>query len=235
MTEQQQSRISVVIPVHNGAAYLAEAIGSVLEQTLPAYEVFVIDDGSEDDSAAIAGAFAPRVHSVSQRASGAAAARNRGVSLSTGEILAFLDADDLWMPHKLASQQAALDADRSLDLVFGYSEQFISQELDDAARARIDCPHGSAPGVSLGTMLARRSAFERVGNFETGWEIGEFLAWFTRARELGLREMMLPEVVLRRRLHKTNQGQHKRAHYANYAQILKATLDRRRKQKTTAE
>jgi hypothetical protein len=152
------------------------------------------------------------------------------VALATGDFLAFLDADDLWTPDKLACQCAAFDADPALDLVFGHAEQFLSPELDEATRARIHCPAGSAPGFLAGAMLAKRTVFMTAGLFETHWELGEFLAWFARVREIGGREQMLDRVVLRRRLHETNQGRTKRGHYPDYARILKAALDRRRRQ-----
>ncbi len=224
-------RVSVIVPVHNGAKYLGEALESILAQTRPAEEIWVVDDGSRDDSVAVATRFAGRgVRCVSQPPGGAATARNHGVTLATGSLLAFLDADDLWAPDKLASQWAALAEEPSLDMVFGHVEQFVSPGLDAVTAARLHCPEGSLPGFVPYTMVVRRGAFERVGPFETRWEIGEFLAWFTRARELGLRERMLDRVVARRRLHDTNQGQQKRHRYGDYVRILKEALDRRRLQ-----
>ena len=217
------------MPVRDGARHLAGAIESILEQTSEAAEIWVIDDGSRDGSAAVAASFSGRgVRCVSQAPGGAAAARNRGAGLAAGDLLAFLDADDLWTADKLAFQCAALEADPALDMVFGRAEQFVSPDLDEAARARLRCPPESSPGYLPSAMLVRRAAFERVGPFETQWEIGEFVAWFARARALGLRDHMLENVVLRRRLHDSNQGQRKRGHYRDYAHILKAALDRQR-------
>ncbi len=222
-------RVSVIVPVRDGASYLGDALESVLSQTQPAAEIWVVDDGSRDDSAAVAARFAARgVRCVSQPPAGAAAARNHGVRLATGNLLAFLDADDLWTIDKLAAQCAALAADPALDVVFGRVEQFVSSDLTAAAQAQLRCPPGSMPGFVPGAMLVRRTAFERAGPFETHWEIGETIAWYTRAQELGLRARMLDAVVLRRRLHDTNQGQTKRGHYRDYAHILKDALDRRR-------
>jgi len=225
------ARVSVIVPVRDGARHLGEALESILAQTRPAAEIWVVDDGSRDESATVAARFCGRgVRCVSQPPGGAAAARNRGVALATGDFLAFLDADDLWTPDKLACQCAELEADSTLDLVFGHAEQFISPELDETTRARLCCPEGSAPGFVAGAMLVRREVFLSAGPFETRWELGEFLAWFTRVREIGRRERMLDRVVLRRRLHETNQGRKKRGHYPDYARILKAALDRRRRQ-----
>ena len=97
-----ERRVSVVIPVHDGERYLAAAIESVLEQTLPPAEVIVVDDGSTDSSVQVAERYAPQgVRCHSQANAGGGAARNRGVALSEGDFIAFLDADDLWELGKL--------------------------------------------------------------------------------------------------------------------------------------
>ena len=106
--------------------------------------------------------------------------------------------------------------------------QFRSPELDGATTRKAYRPPGSMPGYSPGAMLVRRPAFERVGPFETGWRVGECISWYLRATEAGLRTLMLPDLVLRRRLHETNTGIRERGAAADYMRILKASLDRRR-------
>jgi glycosyltransferase involved in cell wall biosynthesis len=96
--------VSVVIPVHNGERYLAEAIKSVLAQSAPALECIVVDDGSDDGTAAIARGFGDAVRYVRWARAGVSAARNLGTRLARGELVAFLDHDDTWLPGKLARQ-----------------------------------------------------------------------------------------------------------------------------------
>jgi len=84
------------------------------------------------------------------------------------------------------------------------------------------------PGYLPGTMLIEREAFLRAGGFETNWQVGEFVSWYARAAELGIRTMMLPDLVALRRLHETNKGIRQRQAVTDYVQILKASLDRRR-------
>src|SRR5262245_16865951 len=130
MTDPQS--ISVIIPVYNGERYLAEALVSVLAQTHPPTEIIVVDDGSTDTTAQIAQRYAPRIHYHFRprgAVSGAAAARNHGAYLAQGDYLAFLDADDVWLPDKLRLQMAAFAHDPALDQVFGHVQQFISPEL----------------------------------------------------------------------------------------------------------
>jgi glycosyltransferase involved in cell wall biosynthesis len=221
--------VSVIIPVYNGERYLAEAIGSVLAQTYRPVEIIVVDDGSTDGSADVAKRFDSPVRYDFQPNSGAGAARNRGVGLAQGSFLAFLDADDLWAEGKLARQIAAFDDDPELAMVFGHVKQFYSPELDEHVKKRIGLLVETIPGHHVGAMLIKRGAFLRVGMFETGWQIGEFIDWHARAVELGLKSSMLPEIVMKRRIHMNNMGRRERKHQTDYVRILKASLDRRRK------
>jgi glycosyltransferase involved in cell wall biosynthesis len=108
--------VSVVIPAYNAAEFLAEALESVLAQTRPAREIVVVDDGSTDDTAAVASRYAPRVTVISQRNKGESAARNLALSQVSGDWVAWLDADDIWEPTKLEAQTARVD-EAAADLV----------------------------------------------------------------------------------------------------------------------
>lgn len=221
--------VSIIIPVYNGDRYLAEAIESALAQSYRAVEVIVVDDGSTDRSAAIAGSFGSGIRYVLQPHSGCGAARNRGVKVARGEFLAFLDADDLWLEDKLVRQMDALKHDPELNMVFGYVRQFKSPELDGRSQRELLPEAEILPGYFPGTLLIRRDAFFRAGLFETKWKVGEFIDWYSRAVEEGLKSLLLPEVVMKRRVHTTNMGIRYREDQGDYARILKAALDRRRR------
>jgi glycosyltransferase involved in cell wall biosynthesis len=107
-----------VIPVFNAEKYLRQAICSALEQTLPPHEVIIVDDGSTDSSREIAASFGPAVICLSQEHQGPSAARNLATARSTGDWIAFLDADDYWLPDKLARQAAMIQADPTIGLVY---------------------------------------------------------------------------------------------------------------------
>lgn len=112
--------VSVVMPAHNAAPFLREAIESVLAQTYPYFELLVIDDGSTDDTRAVAAAIGegdPRLRVLAQPHGGIAASRNAGLKIARGQYLAWLDADDLCMPGRLEAQVAALEADPGLVIV----------------------------------------------------------------------------------------------------------------------
>ena len=218
--------VSVVIPVYNGEKYLAEALDSVFAQTHRPLEVIVVDDGSTDQSAEIARAV-PGVRYCAQPHGGPGTSRNLGVSEARGPFLAFLDADDLWPVDKLARQLAVFDADPNLDILYGHVQQFRRPQ-PAGAPVEDERIGGPVPGYVPGTALVRREAFLRVGPIATHWRVGEFIDWYARAKEAGLNSLMLPDVLLKRRVHTENLGIRERASRGDYVRILKASLDRRR-------
>lgn len=220
--------VSVVVPVYNCQRYLPEAVESALAQTYRPIEVIVVDDGSTDDSADAARRFGLAVRYCWQPHSGPSAARNRGVDLARGGFLSFLDADDLWLESKLMLQMEALDADPALDMVFGHVQQFVSPELAGTGEVLVRHSTEKLPGYAPSAALIRRDAFLRVGPFERHWHVGEFMDWYLRANERGLKGLMLSEVVVRRRLHSQNLGLRERDSQSDYLRILRASLDRRR-------
>lgn len=221
-------RISVLLPCYDAAPYLAEALRSAVTQGVALHEVIVVDDGSVDDSAAVAERFGAGVRCVREEHRGIGAARNRALELATGDVIAFLDADDLWTPESLASRLALLEGDSSLEVVSGLVEQFISPELSPEVRAELLCPPGAQRGGTLGAMLVRRRAFERVGGFDSSLRVGETIDWIARARAAGIAMGELERVVLRRRIHATNTGRRQRQARSDYLRVLKASLDRQR-------
>ncbi len=130
MERTARRSLAVVIPAWNAERYLAEAIESVLGQTVPVDTILVVDDGSTDDTAAVARRY-PEVRLVQQANAGAGAARNRGVAATDEALLAFLDADDVWLPHKLERQLPHVE-ERGFGAVFGLVQNFVSPDVADA-------------------------------------------------------------------------------------------------------
>lgn len=213
--------LTAIIPVHNGERFLAEAIRSALDQTLPPTEILVVDDGSTDGSAAVAAAFGPPVRVLTQANRGPSAARNLGVAHATGELLAFLDADDLWLPDKLARQVHALHDAPTCEAILGGVENFTSPELDAAQIQALSRSSVITGAHHIGALLIRRAAFRRVGDFDLRWRHGEFIEWWGRALRLHLRYTILPALVLRRRLHAENLTLREPAGRQNYLPLLR--------------
>ncbi|PZW36956.1 glycosyl transferase family 2 [Humitalea rosea] len=224
-------RISVLMPCRNAAPYLPDALGSVLQQQPPPFEVIAVDDGSTDATPTILAGFAPRVTLLRQPHRGVAAALNAAAGRARGEALAFLDADDLWLPGKLAAQQAALLAGPGLDGVFGHMRNFLSPDLpaaESAALAR-SVPLAPRPGLVKSTLLLRSAALQRLGGFDEARQAADFLAWYAAAQSRGFRWAMLPELVCLRRIHAGNMSRRERPRqHADYLLTMKSFLDARR-------
>ncbi len=217
--------ISVIIPVYNGALYIGEAIESVLQQTLKPTEIIVVDDASTDDTAAVVGRYPVRYERLSQN-SGAGAARNRGVELSVGAFIAFLDADDYWTSTKLDTQLRLL-CEQEIDIALCQVKQFVSPDLSESEQAEIKLTNPVLPAYLPSAMLISREDLQRVGAFRVDLNAAEVVDWFARARACGLTEQVVNEVLLHRRIHRTNIGRQNQ-HRQDYLHVVKAMLDEAR-------
>lgn len=220
--------ISAVITAYNSQKYIAEAIESVIAQTCPPDEIIVIDDGSTDETRCIVETFIT-VRYIYQKNSGASAARNAGVASAGCEIICFLDADDLWLPEKLMKQKTVMESDSAIDMVFTHAQNFYSKELDNEDRKSIRAPMEPMPGHIPSAFCIRKNAFALIGPFDTSLKMGEFIDWYGRAKEYSLCEKMIPEVLVRRRLHTENQGVYKRPKaHQDYLKIIREKIKRSR-------
>jgi glycosyltransferase involved in cell wall biosynthesis len=219
--------VSVIVPVFNGERYLEDALRSAADQSLPPFEVIVVDDGSTDASPRIAERIGDPVRCLRQENAGVAAARNRGLSVATGEFIAFLDHDDLWPREKLEVQVAALEANPEVDVVSGRM-RVIGGALpgrDWSGKGRRE----ALAGAHLTATLIRRSVFERTGLLDE--KIGhaaDDLEWLVRARDLGIRRVNLDAVTLLYRWHGDNTSSDIESAAAGQLKAVKSSLDRRR-------
>jgi glycosyltransferase involved in cell wall biosynthesis len=196
------SAISVVIPVFDGERFLADAIESVLAQSRQVAEVVVVDDGSSDGSAAVAESFGPPVRMLRMPHRGVAAARNAGVGESTGDLIAFLDADDLMKPDRLERQAGALGQASSPALTLGRAE--VRGEDGFAPPSWLEYAYENSDRYTPASMIATRSAMELVGPFDETMRRGSDTDWLLRALEAGLRPVLMEQDVIVRRFHGGN-------------------------------
>lgn len=166
-------RVSVIIPTYNRAHLIQRALDSLLQQTFQDFEILIIDDGSSDHTRAALAPYAGRIRYVYQQNAGVSAARNHGIRLAQGELLAFLDSDDLVLPDKLAFQVAYLDQHPEIDIVYGGWQ--ILDEDEGTPRTEIR-PAQSVDVLEkllwdgyyfpIHAALMRRSCIERAGMFD---------------------------------------------------------------------
>ena len=202
---------SVIIPAYNAERYLADAIESALAQTAPASEILVIDDGSTDGTVSIAHKFGSPVRCVTQTNSGVAAARNRGIRESTGRYVAFLDADDAWMPEKLERQLQAMTA---TGLRAAHAALLV---VDDGLQPLFDNRDGHVGGTlenllmignvvgTPSTVICERAIFADIGGFDPTFSLcADWEMWIRIATVTSFAFVDSP--LVRYRLHGDNMS-----------------------------
>ncbi|MDA9176249.1 glycosyltransferase family 2 protein [Alphaproteobacteria bacterium] len=216
---------SVIVPVFNGENYLEQALYSVLQQSEACQEIIIVDDGSTDRTAEIAQKFClnPNTRYVRQENAGHAAALNTGVSFVQGDLVAFIDHDDLWLPRKLALQTDLLRNNPTVDLVFTEMQNFADGEGARGLKFSTTQMAGFLPG----TMMVRKQVLRVLDSFDESLRKGFFLPWFKRLETRGLTMRVIPELLYKRRIHGGNTaicGQ--QADYRDYfAAIRKARAE----------
>ncbi len=197
--------ISCIVPVYNGERFLGEALESILGQSYPHLEVIVVDDGSIDGTETVARKFGGQIRYHRQANAGAPAARDEGIRLATGELVAFLDADDLWHSEKLDRQWARFQARPELDLCFTHVQHFWVGEMEEEKKRYATHRLSQIlPSYLTQALLVWRALFQRVGTFNTGLRFADAMDWFLRAANQGVVMELLPEALWYRRMHQAN-------------------------------
>jgi glycosyltransferase involved in cell wall biosynthesis len=225
--------VTCIIPVFNGERYLREALESVFAQTYRSLDVVLVDDGSTDNTAAIAATYADRIHYVHQHNLGPPAARNKGIRAARGEFIAFLDADDLWHPEKLERQLKRFQARPHLNYCVTYCQNFWIPDLQaEAEQYRGHRVAQPLPGYVTQTLFARAAVFDSVGLFNVALAHGDSTEWFLRAAQQGAVMELLPDVLAYRRLHSENRSRLLSSNSREeFLHIVKMSLDSRRMNK----
>jgi glycosyltransferase involved in cell wall biosynthesis len=218
--------VSVVVPVYNGERFLAAALDSIFAQDYRPLEVIVVDDGSVDGTAEIAKSY-QEVRYIYQANQGHGKAKNAGLAAASGEFIAFLDADDLWAPHKLSAQIGYLLDHPDIPYVSAKMRNFI--EPGTRPPKRKDLLVTESATMIVGALTARKSAFKVVGDFDPSYRVANDTDWFFRAKQAGMPLTVLPEVLLYRRLHDSNQSYETGPMASEFLRAVKSSIERLRK------
>lgn len=238
-------RVTVVMPAFNSAEYIEAAVRSVLVQEFQAFEIVIVDDGSRDGTSEIVRSLQQespdKIRLFEQANSGSAVARNRGIHEARGDLIAFLDADDLWFPEKLGAQVQYLDLHPEIDLVYcGWAELMPGDNWEDgrADSARTVAPDAIDPSLSgwlyttlltdcvvwTSTVIARKARLLQVGDFDRALRRGQDYDYWLRASRQ-TRIVKLARVMALYRIH--DDSITRRPHARNYQyEVLKKSLER---------
>lgn len=231
--DNQPLFVSVIIPVYNGEKYLAEAIQNVKNQDYQPLEIIVIDDGSTDKTAEIAAQFKDSIRYVSQPNSGPAAARNHGIRIANGDVITFLDVDDLWSEDKLKLQANYLANNPSVEIVQGLIQNLKISHLTNDNIAIFEKEYYPYNYINLGSGLYRKLVFDKIGLFDESLRYAEDVDWFIRAWENSISKVVLDRVTLFYRKHQENMTVGKTLTELGFVRIFKKHLDRCRKKGTS--
>lgn len=198
--------ISVLIPAYNAAAYVAESVESVLGQTLQPSEVIVLDDGSTDATYDVLRRFGQRIRLLGPERRGFVGARNHLLEQASFGWIAFQDADDVWLPHKLQRQAGFLRANPQHEGCLALAEQFLEPGCVLPPTFRQSLLAEPTAQFFMQNLLVRRHVFHRIGAFDPSLPRGADSDWFVRAKDAGIDFPVVPEVLLRRRWHDSNDS-----------------------------
>lgn len=219
--------ISVIIPTYNRAAVLGDAIDSILVQDVEPLEIVVVDDGSTDGTAEVAGSYGGRVRYVRQPHRGVAVARNTGLAAAQGELIAFLDSDDVWTDGSLAARLEVLMENPQVSIVYGRARYRITAK-DKRRFAKFD-EQEELDSPMFCAMLLRRQVFDAVGTFDESFEHSEDVDWIARSKEKGVAMLAMDMVVFEYRIHGGNMTFDVKTNQSFLLRALKGSLDRRRR------
>lgn len=214
--------ISVVIPVYNGEDYIEEAIKSALNQSLKPSEIIIIDDGSRDKTAKIASNYSNSLSYYYKENGGEASARNLGIKIAQFPLIAFLDADDIWLPNSLELLQESFLLNHQTKLSIGFSQEILLKEREWKAEMK---PY---IGLQLSAALIHYSTFELIGLFDENLQLAVDTDWLFRVRENNLVTQFINQTVVYYRRHDKNISLQKDLLDKNLLKACRASLIRRR-------
>lgn len=233
MTNRHLLLVSVILPVHNGKLFLTEAIKSVFQQTYQPYEIIIIGDESTYDTAKILAEYPQHnIQTLYQPNQGPAAARNAGLRIAKGNIIAFIDSDDIWVKNKLDIQLSYLNNNSTLEIIRGHTQMIFTND----APTELKYPGCELPKAffHFGSILCRKSVFDKIGLLDESLYFGEDHDWFARAKANNIFMQLHDDVVYIHRRHANNTTNDLPKVYRGHFDTIKKSIERIRKNNSHA-
>ncbi len=227
--------LSVIMATYNRGPFIVSALESLLQQAYTPLEIIIVDDGSTDGTAALIEDLlesqAASIQYAWQANSGAPAARNHGLRLARGQIISFLDSDDLWPMDRLPAQIAlfesgSLPGERKPQIILGREERIADGGTIDPAE--LTAANDRPVHYSLGASLIARTVFDSIGTFDESLPYCDDWDWFSRAREAGIPMASDSRVTLKMRVHGGNMTQNRELSNLYTARMVRKHLERMR-------
>lgn len=215
-------KISIITPAYNAENYIEDTIKSIRKQNYDNIEIIIIDDGSTDATAAVCKTL--DVTLIQQENLGISAARNTGLKVATGELMAFLDADDLWFENTLKTQLELLQKTEDASFALGLSVA-VSKNLTPLTEAHFI--------LSLGAALIKKEVFEKIGTFDENLDFGEDIDLFLRIMEAEFNCTVNTTPFLKFRRHENNTTNNREKTNQFFLKAIRQSLKRRRENKQT--
>jgi glycosyltransferase involved in cell wall biosynthesis len=224
-------KVSAIIPVYNGGKFIAATLESVLGQSYPLHEVIVVDDGSTDASPAILRSYGGRVRVFRQTNQGVAAARNAGLRQASGDLIAFIDQDDLWPAGRTRAMVQALQADPRALVAAGLVEILYERAQPPGPLDKHDT---SFREFYLGSLGIRKEVFDILGPLRTDLGHADDTDFMMRRREANIPTAYVDQVTLIYRLHEENTSSNRGESNRHLLAAFRASLQRRRRTRSGA-
>lgn len=220
-------RVSAIVIAKNAERHIGEALESIFLSTRRPDEVIVIDGASTDNTRDIALSFSD-VRVESQHGTGIAAAYNQGISSTSGELVAFLSADDRWFAEKIARQVAVFELNPLAEIVLCHVEHALESGCQPPPGFRASLLDAPVPGFIMECLMTRRAVFDKVGRFNSAFAVSEDTDWFARARDSNVATIVLPETLVWKRVHDRNSSLNEPQINGLLLRALRASLERKR-------
>jgi glycosyltransferase involved in cell wall biosynthesis len=223
---EKEASISVIIPAYNAANFLADAVQSVLDQTIIPSEIIVVNDGSTDETELVAKKFGNKIQYLYQQNRGTASARNRGLEIAAGNLIGFLDADDVWLKNKLELQSCLLQKNPDYEIAIGLLRRIPISKTNEVKHKKLE---NGEYATSAGSSLFRREVFQKIGNFDEKMGFCEDVDLFLRILDSGIKVWGHEDVVQLYRRHDQNMTLDEKNSFHYLLRVFKKTVDRRRR------
>lgn len=227
-TDSAKPLVSVILAVRNGEPYVAEAIESVLASDYRPLEIVVVDGQSSDRTAEIVQTY-PEVRYCTQTTLGIAAAYNQGIEAAQGDFVAFISHDDQWSAQKLGHQMSYLQAHPEVQFTVCKFRYFLAEGCSIPPGFRAELLDQEPVGYIMETLVARKTVFDQVGQFNTAYQLAEDVDWYARAKDLGITSAVIPEVLLSKRVHDCNSSTNAQVSTQALLRVLRQSIQRQKR------